>query len=155
MEKNRIIHPMDFEIVELNEFKVIGFKITCKDDKLFEEMPKLWIEFMHRLGEINNRIDDYVMDISLEVTGKDYTQCICAKVDSFDYIPKGMVGLTIGKQKYIHYKHKGPVNQIWMSFYNMQKWSEEKGYILDPMDFKIDSNIENNDNVHELYIRII
>lgn len=155
MDNIKKIDPRDFKIVNLDEFKVVGFKVICKEDKLEVEMPKLWMVFLERLEEIKNRTDNCVIDISLDVIDKDYTQCICARVDSFDNIPDEMVGLAIPKQKCIYYKHEGPVKEIWMSFYNMMKWAEENGHTLDPSDFKIDINEENNEQVHDLYIRIV
>lgn len=143
------------KIVILDEFKVIGFKRTFIEDQLRIEMPRLWNVFMSRLREIENRSDTYVMDISLEVVEKNYTQCICSRVENFDYVPSGMDAIVIPSQKYIHFIHEGNVNDIWLSFLKMQNWAKENGYIIDPLDFKIDSNLENNGLVHDLYIKIL
>jgi predicted transcriptional regulator YdeE len=146
---------MHMDIILLNEFKVIGFKVTCSEERLGTEMPELWKSFMARAGEIKNRSDNYIMDICIEVVGKDYTQCICLKVDDFDFVPSGMDAIVIPSQKYIHHRHEGNVKDIWLSFWNMQKWAKENGYTIDPQDCKIDAGLEDNESIHELYIKIL
>lgn len=143
------------EIITLDEFKAIGLKTSCKEEQLGIEMPKLWEIFISRVHEIKNRTDNYVMDICLEVVENVYTQSICVKVENFNFVPEGMEAIIIPEQNYIRLRHEGSAENIWMSFGNMQKWAKENGSILDPRDFKIDASLEDDDLIHELYIKIL
>ncbi len=143
------------EITISDEFKVIGLRLTCSEEQLGIEMPKLWKSFKDRVHEVKNRVDSYIMDVCLEVVEKNYTQCICLKVNNFNFVPIGMESIIIPSQKYIHYKHQGNVKDIGVSFWNMKNWAKENGYTIDIQDFKIDANLENNELVHELYLKIL
>jgi len=143
------------ELITKNEFEVIGMKITCDMSQLHTEMPKLWKSFMERVGEIKNRINDYAIDISLEVIERDFTQLICVEVSDLSYIPVGMVGMIIPSQSYGYLKHEGQVEDIWKSFAALQNWIVEKGFTLDPLDFKMDYCPSNDALPHELYQKVI
>jgi predicted transcriptional regulator YdeE len=51
---------MEPEIREISEFKIVGLQCQTEMGKTMEDLPKLWNEFMGRIDEIKNRVDDKV-----------------------------------------------------------------------------------------------
>lgn len=143
------------ELINKNEFKVIGMKITCDWSKLHTEMPKLWKSFNERIGEIDNIINDCTIDICLQVVENDFTQLICVEVSDLSNIPEGMTGMVIPSQSYAYLKHEGPVEDIWKSFGALQSWIKETGLTIDPLDFKMDYCPKDPVLPHELYEKVI
>lgn len=141
------------QIVSKEAFHVIGMKITCAEEQLYQEMPKLWEKFLERVHEIPQRKSEFVVDICLQHIDNDYTQLVCVEVDNLSVIPEDMVGLSIPKQTYAFVKHTGSEEDIWKSFYILQDWIEEKECLVDPKDFKMDYKSEKG--YHNLYQKIM
>jgi len=142
------------EIVSKVEFKAIGLKITCKEEELGVEMPKLWRLFKERVGEVANRRNLSVIDICLERKDQHYTQFICCEVYNLEKIPEGMEGIIIPQQRYVYFEHEGSEMDIWKSFGAMEKWAVDNGYNIHSSEFKMDFSSSEFNGAHKLYLKI-
>lgn len=104
------------KVIQKNAFKVVGIKVKARWEELWTEMPQAWKRFMQRSEEIENRINDKFIDLSLQKDGDEYTQLICCEVSNFGKTPDGMTALEIPTQKYISYRHHGSLTEIAASF---------------------------------------
>lgn len=143
------------KLVQKDSFKAVGIKVVANWDNLWIEMPRVWKEFVLRYAEIKNRIDDTFIDISLQKEGDEFIQLVCAEVLVIEDVPQGMVGLEIPSQRYIYFRHVGPVAQITTSFGKMHEWADKNGQAVD--DFKLDRGYtkEGLEQEHDLFIRIV
>jgi predicted transcriptional regulator YdeE len=142
------------EIIEKDGFKVVGIQVVADWRGLHKEMPNTWKIFKQRVHEINHRVRDKMMDISLQYEAGLYTQIICVEVEADNEVPEGMVTCLIPNQKYIHYYHEGPLQEIAQSFSKMYRWADEHKHKTDQ--FKIDYGYVQNgsEERHNLYVRL-
>lgn len=144
------------EVIEKAAFRVIGIQVVADWNGLHKEMPATWNIFKERVQEINHRVNDKMIDISIKCDQGLYTQMVCVEVEVevYSHIPEGMVTYLVPNQKYIHYRHKGPLHEIAQSFGKMYAWAEEHKYKAD--ECKIDYGYTKNeaDEVHDLYVKI-
>ena len=142
------------ELVYKDAFKVVGVLLEADWESLWIEMPRAWKSFLERQGEIEGRVDDGFMDISLREEDGAYQQLICAEVSELAAAPQGMVGMEIPRQRYLHQRHSGPVEEIADTFGRMYDWAKENR--LRAGSFKIDKGytLEGQAEEHELYIRV-
>ncbi len=49
---------MEPEIRELSKFKIVGLQCQTEVGETMVDLSKLWDEFMGRIGEIKNRLDE-------------------------------------------------------------------------------------------------
>lgn len=113
------------------EFKVIGleFKTTLKalESGQFEE---IWAEFNKRLPEVRNVIEsDAVYAIWFyNESLNEFTYEPCIEVNSFDFVPDGMIGYVIPKSKYLSFDFPGTDELRKAMTYIVSKWFTEDGY---------------------------
>jgi effector-binding domain-containing protein len=66
-----------------------------------------------------------------------------------------MIVLVIPTENYVYLKHTGAEEAIGKSFSSVQKWAKENNYHIDPLDFKIDITLGDEENSHDLYCKIV
>ena len=116
---------MEPEIREISEFKIIGLQCQTEMGKTMEDLPKLWDEYMGRLDEIKNRVDDKVgfgVSISDDPSSKKFTYLAGAEVTDDSNIPEGMTMIIIKPAKYVVFTHKGPIEKLGETYNNI--WNE-------------------------------
>jgi len=143
------------KIVKKEAFKVIGIKVEADWQMLHQVMDKVWERAKERLTEIENRKEDVMMDLSLEVVDGQYTQLVGVEVEGAAITPGGMEEVSIPLQEYIYYQHEGELSGIGQSFGKMYDWAEE--HDIEAGDFKIDYGYlpDGSETEHELYVKII
>ncbi|MEX0720452.1 MAG: effector binding domain-containing protein [Balneolaceae bacterium] len=142
-------------VTEKAEFLVVGFTLQASWKRLWKEMPEAWQLFFSRYQEIENRVNNRLIDLSLRKEKDVYTQLLCVEVSNADDpVPEGMIITTIPQKKYLHYKHTGSLEDIATSFGKMYNWGKEQN--LTTTDFKLDIGYKpkNNERNHDLYIEI-
>ncbi|MDF2699994.1 MAG: transcriptional regulator [Haloplasmataceae bacterium] len=140
-------------IIEKEKFNVVGSIITCEEQKLTIEMPKLFKKVEERKLEIVNRINDLIMDICISINGKMFKQMACYEVSSLENIPIELTVLTIPKYNYLYYKHVGLNYEIYDAFVAMYDYALENKLVLDETEFKIE--IYNDElSEYDLYLKL-
>ena len=137
LTKKKIERPMggvnvEPKIVKRKAFKVVGLKYYGNDPK--NNCPKLWQEFMKRIGEIRNALpvmESYGLMCTGEedfVDGKfDYIASV--SVSDLDNIPEGMVGAEIPEATYAVFTHKGRLDTLQETYeYIYGNWFQNSEY---------------------------
>jgi len=137
LTKKKIERPMggvnvEPKIVKRKAFKVVGLKYYGNDPK--NNCPKLWQEFMKRIGEIRNALpvmESYGLMCTGEedfVDGKfDYIASVA--VSDLDNIPEGMVGAEIPEATYAVFTHKGRLDTLQETYeYIYGNWFQNSEY---------------------------
>lgn len=106
---------MEPKIIEKDKFMVVGMKYYGSNNN--NEIPELWKRFNPRMNEIKNVIKgnvamgmcEFVENLTDE---SKFTYFACQEVSSLEDIPKEMEGLTVKKNKYAVFTHKGSVDRL-------------------------------------------
>ena len=123
-------HHFQQTIKELDEMKLVGFRVQCPGDQYINEIPKASMELQQRINEIKQvinpsfQIGAFVVDNN---TDEEDGYWVCVEVKEYENIPEGMVVLTVPSQKYGAIRHTGSNNMIRNSYETLHKWIEEKG----------------------------
>lgn len=123
-------HRFQQTIKELDEMKLVGFRVQCPGDQYINEIPKASMELQQRIDEIKQvinpsfQIGTFVVD---NTTDEEDGYWVCVEVKEYENIPEGMVVLTVPSQKYGAIRHTGSNNMIRNSYETLHKWIEEKG----------------------------
>lgn len=132
---------MEPKVVSLPEFKVVGMRkvVTLKTNYL---ISKLWEEFLPRIPEIKNiaraglsyGICEYI-DLAKSDENTLYGELVSMEVNSFDFIPEGMVSKVIPAAKYAVFTHKGKIENLQKTYdYIYKTWLPNSGMELAPHD---------------------
>lgn len=147
-------------VKELEELKLVGFRVLCEGDQYINEIPKASIKLQKRMNEIKQVINPslqvgaFVVDNStVEVDG----YWICVEVKEYEETPKDMVVLTVPSQKYGAVRHRGSNNMIKNSYDNLHKWMEEKRLkrLTDKWHLEIYSSWQDPQNIDVLLLDTI
>jgi len=106
---------MEPKIIQKDKFMVVGMKYYGSNNN--NEIPELWKRFNPRINEIKNVINgnvamgmcEFVENLTDE---SKFTYFACQEVSSLEDIPKEMEGLTVKKNKYAVFTHKGLVDRL-------------------------------------------
>lgn len=119
-------------IKELDELKLVGFRVLCSGDRYNVEIPKASIHLSERLSEIKNIVNPHYQMGAFVVdneTSDEDGYWVCVEVKEYEDIPTDMVTLTVPPQKYAVTRHKGPNEKIMDTYNQLHKWIEEKNYL--------------------------
>lgn len=136
-------------------FFATGLTVEASWKELWVEMPKAWQIFFELYNEIDNRMSNSLIDISLKKENNIYTQFICIEVkDSNSKHPK-FTTIQIPRKQYLHYTHTGSLEDIASAFGEMHNWCHKMQ--LGFSDFKLDVGYtpDGNEKSHDLYIELI
>jgi AraC family transcriptional regulator len=148
LSKSLLIHlqggvTMEPEIMEMDEFWVIGMQNSYRTDKP-NEIPRLWDQFISRIDEITDRDRSVLFGIcySKLIDGapcEDFEYTASAKVLQSATPPEGMVKIHIPKNRYAVFTHRGPITKlqetvkfIWGSWIPQSKYK-----LVDSPDFEL------------------
>jgi AraC family transcriptional regulator len=144
---------MEPEIREISEFKVVGLQCQTEMGKTMEDLPKLWDEYMRRIGEIKDRVQEkvgYGISIASDSSSKKFTYLAGTEVSDDNNIPEGMTSITIKSGNYIVFTHKGPVSKIGETYdYIWKEWlpkSDKKIEIKAPCIERYGENFKDDEN---------
>ncbi len=100
---------MDYKIVNVTEFKVIGMEYRGTDT---EPIKQLWCDIMPRYQEIKANSEEVCYGVCEMIDCKtmEFTYLASRPVDNFDNIPNGMVSKTVPAGKYAVFTHKGKLD---------------------------------------------
>lgn len=118
-------------IKEIDELKLVGFRILCSGDQYIVEIPKASLRLSERISEIKhvvNPLQQFGVFVVENQTNKEDGYWVCVEVRDFEDIPTDMVTLTVPPQRYAVLRHKGANNKIKDAYNDLHKWIEENKY---------------------------
>ncbi|MEH7385408.1 GyrI-like domain-containing protein [Bacillus sp. JJ1521] len=118
-------------IKELDEIKLVGFRVLCSGDKYLVEIPKASLRLSERVSEIKQVVNPLHQYGAFVVENEDADKdgyWVCIEVKEYEDIPSGMVTLTIPTQRYAVTRHKGANYKIINSYDELHKWINDNNY---------------------------
>ncbi|KAB2328685.1 GyrI-like domain-containing protein [Cytobacillus depressus] len=119
-------------IKELDELRLVGFRVLCSGDQYLVEIPKASLRLCERISKIKqvvNPIEQFGAFVVEKETADDDGYWVCVEVKEYEDIPTDMVTLTIPPQKYAAMRHKGSNYKIMEAYNDLHKWIEENNFI--------------------------
>ncbi|WP_331000824.1 GyrI-like domain-containing protein [Radiobacillus kanasensis] len=120
----------DKYIKEMDELKLVGFRVLCPGDQYIKEIPKATWNLEERVSEIKHvihpirQIGAFVVD---NETDEEDGYWVCVEVKEFEDVPADMVTLVIPAQRYAAFRYNGPNHKIMHEAYGeLHKWMEKK-----------------------------
>ena len=118
-------------IKELDELKLVGFRVLCSGDEYIVEIPKASQRLSERISDIKQVVSPLqqygAFVVENETADKD-GYWVCVEVREYEDIPSDMVTLTVPSQRYAVIRHKGANNKIMNSYDELHKWIDDKNY---------------------------
>mgnify|MGYP003418678496 FL=1 len=122
---------MNKTIKELNELKLVGFRVLCSGDEYILEIPKAASHLSERISEIKqvvNPLQWYGVFVVENETIDTDGYWVCVEVKEYKDFPSDMVTLTVPSQMYAVIRHKGDNKKIMNSYDELHKWIDENNY---------------------------
>jgi predicted transcriptional regulator YdeE len=119
-------------IKELDELKLVGYRVLCSGDQYIVEIPKASLRLSERISEIKqvvNPLQQFGAFVVENQTADEDGYWVCVEVKEYKDIPTDMVTLTVPPQRYAVTRHKGPNYKIMDSYNELHKWIEENNYL--------------------------
>lgn len=118
-------------ITELDEIKLVGFRVLCPGDQYIVEIPKASLRLSESISEIKqitNPLHLYGAFVVKNDSADEDGYWVGVEVNEYEEIPAGMVTLTVPSQKYAVIRHKGANDKIMDSYNELHKWIDENNY---------------------------
>jgi predicted transcriptional regulator YdeE len=122
----------DKTIRELDELKLVGFRVFCSSDQYLVEIPKASLMLTERLNEIKQVVDPNIQIGAFVVeneTPDEDGYWVSVEVKEYEDIPTDMVTLTIPPQRYAILRHIGSNSKIVEAYNDLHKWIEDNDFI--------------------------
>lgn len=119
-------------IKELDELKLVGFRVLCSGDQYVAEIPKASLQLSERISEIKQILNPSIQFGAFVVDHESDDQdgyWVCVEVKEFEDIPADMVTLSIPPQRYAVMRHKGSNSKIMDAYNDLHMWIEENKFI--------------------------
>ncbi|MFD2445052.1 GyrI-like domain-containing protein [Bacillus sp. CGMCC 1.16607] len=119
-------------IRELDELKLVGFRVLCSGDQYKVEIPKASLRLSERISEIKHVVNPLQQFGAFVVETEDANEdgyWVCVEVKEYENIPTDMVTLIIPPQKYAVIRYKGPNYKIMDTYNDLHKWIEENNHL--------------------------
>ena len=146
---------MKYEIVEIKEKTLVGFKTRVKDDEaMSEKISNLWKKLYSEKGakNIENRINDNAIGVYYNYTNENGFEydCLtgCEVKDAVEKIPEDMIKIQIPEGKYAKFIVIGnpekAVGEFWYKFWEelADDFSDNRSYTYDFEEYITKDNYE-------------
>ena len=146
---------MKYEIVEIKEKTLVGFKTRVKDDEtMYEKISDLWKKLYSEKGakNIENRINDNTIGVYYNYNNENGFEydCLtgCEVKDTIDKIPEEMIKIQIPEGKYAKFVITGnpekAVGEFWNKFWKelSKDFSDNRRYIYEFEEYITKDNYE-------------
>ena len=156
---------MKYEIVEIKEKTLVGFKTRVKDDEtMSEKISNLWKKLYSEKGakNIENRINDNAIGVYYNYSNENGFEydCLtgCEVKDTVERIPENMIKIQIPEGKYAKFIVIGnpekAVGEFWNKFWEelADDFSDNRSYTYDFEEYIAGNDYENTE-IH-IYISI-
>ncbi|WP_407642009.1 GyrI-like domain-containing protein [Cytobacillus massiliigabonensis] len=118
-------------IKELDELKLVGFRVLCSGDQYISEIPKASLHLSKRISEVKhviNPLQQFGAFFVENKTAEEDGYWVGVEVKAFEDIPADMVTITVPSQRYASVRHIGPNNKIMEAYGFLHNWIEENNY---------------------------
>ncbi|MCT2534856.1 GyrI-like domain-containing protein [Aquibacillus koreensis] len=118
-------------IKQLEEIKLVGFRVLCSGDQYITEIPKASLSLSERINEIKqvvNPLLQYGAFVVDNQTTEDDGYWVCVEVKEYEDIPSDMVTITVPPQRYAVSRHKGANYQIVNWYEELHNWIVANNY---------------------------
>ena len=119
-------------IKELDELKLVGFRVLCAGEEYIVEIPKVFSRLSERIHEIKQVVNPLHL-VGAFVVGDENTDkdgyWVCIEVKEYEDIPADMVTLTVPSQRYAVIRHKGENKTIRNSYEELHQWISDNNYL--------------------------
>ena len=118
-------------IKNLDEIKLVGFRVLCSGDQYIVEIPKASLRLSERISEIKQLVNPLIQFGAFVVeneTSEEDGYWVCVEVREYEDIPTDMVTLTVPPQKYAVLRHKGGNYEITYAYNELHRWIEDNKY---------------------------
>ncbi|ERL26561.1 MULTISPECIES: GyrI-like domain-containing protein [unclassified Leptotrichia] len=156
---------MKYEIVEIKEKTLFGFKTRVKNDEtMYEKISNLWKKLYSEKGakNIENRINDNAIGVYYNYSNENGFEydCLtgCEVKDTVERIPENMIKIQIPEGKYAKFIVIGnpekAVGEFWNKFWEelADDFSDNRSYTYDFEEYIAGNDYENTE-IH-IYISI-
>ena len=156
---------MKYEIVEIKEKTLVGFKTRVKDDEtMSEKISNLWKKLYSEKGakNIENRINDNAIGVYYNYNNENGFEydCLtgCEVKNTITKIPEDMIKIQIPEGKYAKFIIFGnpekAVGEFWNKFWEelADDFSDNRSYTYDFEEYIAGNDYENTE-IH-IYISI-
>ena len=146
---------MKYEIVEIKEKTLVGFKARVKDDEtMSEKISNLWEKLYSEKGakNIENRINDNAIGVYYNYSNENGFEydCLtgCEVKDTIEKIPEDMIKIQIPEGKYAKFVITGnpekAVGEFWDKFWKelSEDFSDNRKYTYDFEEYITKDNYE-------------
>ena len=146
---------MKYEIVEIKEKTLVGFKTRVKDDEtMYEKISDLWKKLYSEKGSknIENRINDNAIGVYYNYSNENGFEydCLtgCEVKDTVEKIPEDMIKIQIPEGKYAKFIIMGnpekAVGEFWNKFWKelSEDFSDNRKYTYDFEEYITKDNYE-------------
>ena len=119
-------------IKEIDELKLVGFRVLCAGDQYIVEIPKATARLHERIDDIKHAVSPiqwygaFVVENETEDTDGYW---VCVEVGEFEDIPSDMVTLTVPAQLYAAARYTGENDKIMNAYEELHQWIAENNYI--------------------------
>lgn len=152
---------MNYKIVELNEFKVMGIKYELSTSLIrnIKLAQKHWMNFNNKLKHNNIYLGNNWCKYAF-IIGDDSKLFYFISVPKKDYVPDDFIIKTIPNSKYLMINHRGNMNRLKRTMDSIYTKIKEDNTILNDNDFyyfeKYDYKFHWNrsDSIIEIYLPI-
>ena len=118
-------------IKELDEIKLVGFRVLCPGDQYIIEIPKASLQLSERISEIKQVVNPLLQFGAFVVeneTDEEDGYWICVEVKEYEDIPFDMVTVTVPPQRYAVSRYKGVNYKIMDAYNELHLWIDENKY---------------------------
>lgn len=119
-------------IQELDELKLVGFRVLCSGDQYLVEIPKASLILDKRIGEIKQVINPDIQIGAFVVENQTFDEdgyWVSVEVKEYEDVPVDMVTLTIPPHRYVALRHTGSNSEIREAYNGLHKWVEDNKYV--------------------------
>lgn len=131
---------MKHKIIQSPEIFIVGMKANMSFETINEDTGKLARQFMPRLKEVKNRVDNNTLSLQ-NYADFDYKKVsptmtfekwVGVEVTNFDDVPEGMETLTIKAGNYLVIDFKGSMQEFIKNWHYLHsQWLPNSEYELD------------------------
>ena len=121
----------DMTVKDLDELKLVGFRVVCAGDDYINEIPKASSRLSARMKEIKRIVNPVHQYGAFVVEGDEDDNdgyWVCVEVEEVEDIPPDMVTLTVPPQKYAVTRHRGNNKKIMDAYDELHRWINEHHY---------------------------
>ncbi|PYI54623.1 AraC family transcriptional regulator [Paenibacillus flagellatus] len=122
-------------VVELDELKLVGFRVRCEGDQYAAEIPKAAVRLKARLAEIEHAVEPKWMVGAfkpVEDGEEDDGYWLGVRVEQFGEVPAGMTTITVPPQRYALKWHYGPNTEVGKTYERLHRLIREAGLEREP-----------------------